>query len=343
MVFDLPGGSFAFVMATGIVSLAAMRLGYDEVAAALFAVNLAAFPLLCVLMLVRLIRHPAAILSELRNHRSGPGFLTAVAATSIFGDQLILFASNSEFAAALWLASLVLWVGLIYAFFVAVTIKPVKPPLARGLDGAWLLTVVATESVAILATHVEDVFSRPDIVVFYQPVLIPVGRCPLSNLDFFDCSALAVRADAARAANAALLDQHGRGGDHDPGGSAPSIDCRCPSADGGARPADRGGDRAVLGDRHLVGSVAGSAFHVAPRRAPDSSNIQVGILVHRVSARHVHGGDLGVVAPKRRRVSRGNTARMLLDRIGFLDLRRCRNDTASVVPAAPSTEELRTC
>ena len=175
MVFNLPGGSFAFVMTTGIVSLAAMRLGYDEVAAALFAVNLAAFPLLCVLMLVRLIRHPAAILSELRNHRSGPGFLTAVAATSIFGDQLILFASNSEFAAALWLASLVLWVGLIYAFFVAMTIKPVKPPLARGLDGAWLLTVVATESVAILATHVEDVFSRPDIVVFISLCLYLLG------------------------------------------------------------------------------------------------------------------------------------------------------------------------
>src|SRR5215831_4672618 len=36
LVFDLPGGSFAFVMATGIVSIAAMRLGRGEVAAALF-------------------------------------------------------------------------------------------------------------------------------------------------------------------------------------------------------------------------------------------------------------------------------------------------------------------
>ena len=40
LVFDLPGGSFAFVMATGIVSLAFMRIGHDAIGAALFALNL---------------------------------------------------------------------------------------------------------------------------------------------------------------------------------------------------------------------------------------------------------------------------------------------------------------
>ena len=134
-MFDLPGSSFAFVMATGISSIAAMRLGHGEVGAVLFAVNLISFPLLGLLMLVRLFRHPAAILAELRNHRTGAGFLAAVAATSIFGDQFVLFTSNSNIAAALWVASLVLWVGLIYTFFVAMTIKPAKPPLAAGLDG----------------------------------------------------------------------------------------------------------------------------------------------------------------------------------------------------------------
>jgi tellurite resistance protein TehA-like permease len=175
LVFDLPGGSFAFVMATGIVSIAALRLGRGEVAAALFAVNLVAFPLLCVLMLVRLIRHPATILAELRNHRTGAGFLTAVAATSMLGSQFVLFGPNRTAAAALWLASLVLWVGLIYVFFVAMTVKRVKPPLATGLDGTWLLAVVATEAIAILATHVAGVFSRSDIVVFVSLCLFLLG------------------------------------------------------------------------------------------------------------------------------------------------------------------------
>jgi hypothetical protein len=39
-VLDLSGGSFAFVMATGIVSLAFMRIGHDAIGAALFALNL---------------------------------------------------------------------------------------------------------------------------------------------------------------------------------------------------------------------------------------------------------------------------------------------------------------
>jgi tellurite resistance protein TehA-like permease len=174
-MFDLPGGSFAFVMATGIVSIAAMRLGYGKVGALLFALNLAAFPLLCVLMLVRVFRHPVAILGELRSHRTSAGFLTAVAAASIVGDQFVLFAANRDIAAALWLASVVLWVGLIYTFFVAMTVKPVKPPLAIGLDGAWLLTIVATEAIAILATHVSGVFSRPEIVVFVSLCLFLLG------------------------------------------------------------------------------------------------------------------------------------------------------------------------
>ena len=45
-------------MATGIVSIAAMRLGHGEVSAVLFALNLVAFPLLSVLMLVHLFQHP---------------------------------------------------------------------------------------------------------------------------------------------------------------------------------------------------------------------------------------------------------------------------------------------
>jgi tellurite resistance protein TehA-like permease len=175
LVFDLPVGSFAFIMATGIVSIAAARLGRGQIAGALFAINLAAFPLLCVVMLVRLFQQPSTILSELCNHRTGAGLLTVVAATSLLGSQFALFTLNHEVAGALWLLALALWVGLICAFFVAMTIKPIKPPLAAGLDGTWLLSVVATEAIAILATHVANVFSRPDIVVFVSLCLFLLG------------------------------------------------------------------------------------------------------------------------------------------------------------------------
>ena len=165
-LLNLPAGSFAFIMATGIVSLAAIPLGHDNIAAALFALNLLAFPLLCVFLLVRLNQHLLGVLSELCDHRTAPGVLTVVAAASILGDQFVLFASNHQVAAALWIGSLVLCIGLVYAFFVSMTIRRVKPSLALELDGSWLLTVVATQAIAILATHISGVFSRPDIVVF---------------------------------------------------------------------------------------------------------------------------------------------------------------------------------
>jgi len=151
VLLNLPGGGFAFVMATGIVSLAAMRLGYEKVAALLFAVNLVAFPVLCALVFVRLVRCREAVLSELRKHRTAAGFLTIVAAISILGNQFAPPGSNDQAAAALWICSLILWFGLVYAFFAAPTIAPVKPPLALGLDGSWLLAVVATQAPAILA------------------------------------------------------------------------------------------------------------------------------------------------------------------------------------------------
>jgi tellurite resistance protein TehA-like permease len=55
------------------------------------------------------------------------------------------------------------------------TIKSVKPPLATGLDGAWLLTVVSTEAIVILATHVSGAFSQPDVVVFVGLCLFLLG------------------------------------------------------------------------------------------------------------------------------------------------------------------------
>jgi len=46
---------------------------------------------------------------------------------------------------------LALWAGLTYTIFIAFTIKENKPPLDQGISGAWLLAVVATQSLAVLS------------------------------------------------------------------------------------------------------------------------------------------------------------------------------------------------
>ena len=153
----LSPASFGMVMATGIVAIAAHMAGLSRVAHALFAMSIAMYAVLWVLTLLRLARHRQRFVDDLFDHLRGPGFFTTVAATSLLGSQFLLLASHGGAGLAAWALALVLWVGLTYAIFTGLTIKPVKPPLARGINGGWLLAVVSTQSIAalsaLLATH----------------------------------------------------------------------------------------------------------------------------------------------------------------------------------------------
>ena len=152
---------FALVMATGIVSIAALDFGLFLLALALFIVNLVAYAVLSALTLLRAVRYPRLFLADLTDHRLGPGFFTAVAGSSILGTQLLLIA-QSVAAAGLFLAiAVVLWILLTYTIFTAFTVKQDKPPLEQGLTGAWLIAVVATQSIAVLAALVAQHWSQP--------------------------------------------------------------------------------------------------------------------------------------------------------------------------------------
>ena len=59
-----------------------------------------------------------------------------VAATSVLASQFIVLDQNYAAAAVLGGIGIVLWFVLTYGIFTALTIKPRKPPLERGLNGA---------------------------------------------------------------------------------------------------------------------------------------------------------------------------------------------------------------
>src|SRR5687767_1330938 len=96
-------GYFALVMATGIISIAAHLLGMRLAALALLVVNLVAYPVLCALMLVRLVRFFPRVRADITDHARGPGFFTTVAGTCVLGSQLIIVAGRHEAAAVMWL------------------------------------------------------------------------------------------------------------------------------------------------------------------------------------------------------------------------------------------------
>ena len=53
------------------------------------------------------------------------------------------------------------WLGFTYTIFTALTVKRVKPPLEKGVSGAWLIAVVATQSIAGLASLISRDWPEP--------------------------------------------------------------------------------------------------------------------------------------------------------------------------------------
>ena len=147
---DLFPAYFALVMATGIVSIACHLVTLDFLASPLFYLNQFFYIVLWILTLIRLVRYPMKVFSDLSNHRIGSGFLTIVAATNVLGSQFVILQANETIALYLWVLGLALWFLLIYTLFTALTVKEEKPTLEDGINGGWLLFIVSTQSVPVL-------------------------------------------------------------------------------------------------------------------------------------------------------------------------------------------------
>ena len=159
---------FAMVMATGIVSLAAFLLGFIPIAWTLFVFNIGVYWILWGLYVARLVLYPRAVLSDLTNHSRGVGFFTIIAGTCVLGSQFVIIAKAPGIALSLWLLGILLWAVLTYGILTILTVNTTKPTLIKGLNGGWLVAVVATQSVSILGSQLTDRFdwARPPVVFF---------------------------------------------------------------------------------------------------------------------------------------------------------------------------------
>jgi tellurite resistance protein TehA-like permease len=93
---------------------------------------------------------PRAFAADIQSHSRGVGFFTTVAATAVFGTELVLLMDAAGIAAVFWIAATLLWFVTIYGVLAVPTVKPDKPSLADGLNGGWLVSVVASQAVALL-------------------------------------------------------------------------------------------------------------------------------------------------------------------------------------------------
>lgn len=141
---------FALAMATGIVAIASHLFGLREFAVGLAWINLFAFPILCVLFIARFAVFPERVVADLKDHGRAPGYFTIVAATGVMGAQTALLHDQIFVAQIFWWACVVLWAACTYTVFAVLTVSEHKPSLEKGINGGWLVAVVATQSVCVL-------------------------------------------------------------------------------------------------------------------------------------------------------------------------------------------------
>ncbi len=169
-------GYFALVMATGVIAIAASYLQIAWLAWTLFHFAEAAYLALWLLTLGRLIFYPGELFRDLGSHARGPGFFTIVAATCVLGSGYVILGGELGVARVLWYVGLALWLVLMYTFFTAIMICAEKPGLAGGINGAWLLIVVATQGVALLGALIAPSFSAGrDELLFFSLLMYLLG------------------------------------------------------------------------------------------------------------------------------------------------------------------------
>lgn len=167
---------FALVMSTGIVSVAAHLLNFEGTSLLLLYFNVIAFIILWILLILRLLFFFRSFLDDLSNHSRSAGFLTIVAGTNVLGGQFVIVGQNYHVAVFLYYAGFIFWIFLIYFFFIQITIKLTKPTLDEGMNGIWLLMVVATQSISILGTLLADhLFFSKEIAMFISLMMFLLG------------------------------------------------------------------------------------------------------------------------------------------------------------------------
>jgi tellurite resistance protein TehA-like permease len=159
---------FAMVMATGIVSIACALFDFRAIGVALLWANSGFYIALWLLTGLRVAWFPDRVLADFTHHGRAVGFFTVVAATSVFGSQWFVIAGAWRLAAWLWAATIVLWAAITYSVFTLLTVKEHKPPLDEGINGGWLVSVVAAQSVSVLGSQLAPGFGdrAPMVLLF---------------------------------------------------------------------------------------------------------------------------------------------------------------------------------
>lgn len=140
-------GYFASVMATGIVSVALLLDHALALSLALWVAAVVLLVFLSVVYLVRAARFSREMRRDFRDPATVFGFFTFIAAVGVTATRFALGGWTAVPAILTFIAAIA-WFTLTYWTF-AMLLFTNEKPIERALNGAWLIAIVATESLAI--------------------------------------------------------------------------------------------------------------------------------------------------------------------------------------------------
>lgn len=148
-VRDQYPGSFAFVMATGIISTGVSLLGPPWLSRALLAATVAGLVVLTASLAARMVFFRSAVAADLRAPQRVFGFFAITAGIDVLGVRLA--AAGHPLVTAV-LAALAALVWLLLTYGVPATLLLTRSQnSALPVNGTWLLWVVATQSLSLAA------------------------------------------------------------------------------------------------------------------------------------------------------------------------------------------------
>lgn len=147
-IASLAPGSFAMVMATGIVSIGLRTAGFPIAARVLLILAVIAAVVLTVMSVLRFVRHRARMRADSRRPEVAFGYFTTVAAACMLAVGLQEEGAPLTALALLCLGAAI-WVVLGYVLPWEVLMARDGEPILARTNGSWFIWSVASQSLAV--------------------------------------------------------------------------------------------------------------------------------------------------------------------------------------------------
>jgi tellurite resistance protein TehA-like permease len=138
-------------MATGIISTGTFLLGPPWLSRALLAIAVAGLVLLSLAIIARVIFFRRRVAADFREPDKAFSFFSMIAALDLLGTRLAA-AGHPLITAILAAVAAAGWLALAYAVPASLILLRTKDTALSGVNGTWLLWIVATQSLSVAAT-----------------------------------------------------------------------------------------------------------------------------------------------------------------------------------------------